>query len=611
MTPLPSVYRVVAALAIVALATGLGTGTTDAAQGTERKAVPLKVVVLIAAKTKGVSEEAKIKQIETLQEAPVAKKNLADVKEKDGKEVKRLNGTYVVKDAKVTLADGGAVKCQVLVAVEPGKTTLRDVKFVSTLRAISDKEASTWFGYTAVFNTPAPDPPTPSNRRTISQDEIVRCVGFSPDGTTLASGGDDKTIRLWDVASGKQRASLTGHTDWVWSVAYSPDGETLASVSKDTTIKFWDVKTGRERATLTGHTDWQCAVAFSPDGRTLAEGSKDRTIKLWDVRAAKVRSTLKWRKDWLAEQVAPLPKQEAALAYSPDGKTLASGNVDKTIKLWDVATGKERATLKDHVGRLTCLVFSPDGKTLASAGGSINLWDVATGKQRAVLMGATSLAFSPDGKTLASAGQKTITLWDVQAGKERATIKGHRGMIWSVAFSPDGKTLASGSHDKTINLWNISQGKETDTRPNEATALEGHWAAVSYSGDGEVGIVGGTGGYIPSVEALKTGKLILKSNRKLMLDPNEWSREEFHEGKLIVEDSFTGFRVDPSCQPKAIDFFLRDVDGNEVLYRGVYELKGNTLRICRTLTPNGPCPAEFTAEKGSKTVLAVWRRASP
>lgn len=170
MKPRACVSWVMATSALVAVATMLRTGTTDAAQEKERKTVPLKVVVLIDAKTKGVSEGAKIKQIETLKEAAVAKRALTEVNEKNGKEEKRLNGIYVVKDAKITLADNGVVKCQVLVAVEPGKKTLRAVKYVSTLRAVSDKEAGTWYGYTAVFDTPAPEDEAAENTAQAKKD---------------------------------------------------------------------------------------------------------------------------------------------------------------------------------------------------------------------------------------------------------------------------------------------------------------------------------------------------------------------------------------------------------------------------------------------------------
>jgi WD40 repeat protein len=307
----------------------------------------------------------------------------------------------------------------------------------------------------------------------MSHDAVVWCVAFSPDGKTLGSAGDDRIIKLWDAATGRLRATLKGHADVVWQVTWSPEGKLLASTSKDTTIRLWDPGTGKVKATLPGHVEWQSAVAFSPDGKTLAEGCPERTVRLWDVQTAKVRATLRWRKDWLAEQVAPLPKQEVAVAFSPDRKTLASGNVDRTISLWDVVTRKRRATLEDHIGRMTCLAYSPDGKLLASAGGPVQLWDARTGKRQAVLEGRPLLtgcvAFSPDGKTLAVEGQgKTIALWDVEKGKEHATLTEQTDWVTSVAFSPDGKTLAAASRHYlaanrwlgTIHLWDVATGKE-------------------------------------------------------------------------------------------------------------------------------------------------------
>jgi translation initiation factor 6 (eIF-6) len=163
---------------------------------------------------------------------------------------------------------------------------------------------------------------------------VVYSVAFSPDGRLLASGSDDKTIKLWDVASGREVRTLTGHTDWVRSVAFSPDGRLLASGSgsDDKTIKLWDVASGNLVRTLTGHTDWVYSVAFSPDGRLLASGSY-KEIKLWDVASGNLVRTLTGLTDWV-------------VAFSPDGRLLASGSSDETIKLWDVASGREVRTLK-------------------------------------------------------------------------------------------------------------------------------------------------------------------------------------------------------------------------------------------------------------------------
>lgn len=157
-----------------------------------------------------------------------------------------------------------------------------------------------------------------------------------------------------------------------------------------------------------------------------------------------------------------------------------------------------------------------------------------------------------------------------------------------------------------MNQWGIMEavawgGTPDPTDPkNDTKPLAGTWTAVSYSGDCEAGAVG-QGGYLPSADALKTGRLLLRSN--------DWSREEFHEGNVTIQNSFTTYRVDPTKEPPAIDFVLIDpYDRNEILFPGIYELKGNTLRICRTVKPNGPRPTTFEAEKGSGKVLAVWRR---
>ncbi|MCA2973777.1 MAG: hypothetical protein IM337_07130 [Microcystis sp. M110S1] len=282
-------------------------------------------------------------------------------------------------------------------------------------------------------------------------DNSVLSVNFSPDGKTLVSGSDDKTIKLWNVETGKEIRTLYGHDNSVTSVNFSPDGKTLVSGSDDNTIKLWNVETGQEIRTLYGHDSYVSSVNFSPDGKTLVSGSYDKTIKLWDVETGQEIRTLYGHDSYVW-----------SVNFSPDGKTLVSGSDDKTIKLWNVETGQEIRTLKGHDSSVLSVNFSPDGKTLVSGSDdkTIKLWNVETGQEIRTLKGhdnsVNSVNFSPDGKTLVSGSwDYTIKLWNVETGQEIRTLKGHDFYVNSVNFSPDGKTLVSGSADKTIKLWNL------------------------------------------------------------------------------------------------------------------------------------------------------------
>jgi WD40 repeat protein/uncharacterized caspase-like protein len=209
----------------------------------------------------------------------------------------------------------------------------------------------------------------------------------------------------------------------------------------------------------TGHTSLVYSVAFSPDGKTLASGSGDRSIKLWSVETGQELRTLSGE-----------TKDVRTVAFSPDGKILASGSDNYTVKLWSVETGRELITITGHQFPVSSVAFSPDGKIVVSGSedGTIKLWNAETGKELKTLSGHTdfvrSVAFSPDGKTLASgSGDKTVKVWDAEIGQEIRTLAGHTKNVSSIAFSPGGETLASASWDNTIKFWNAKTGKELRT----------------------------------------------------------------------------------------------------------------------------------------------------
>jgi WD40 repeat protein len=181
----------------------------------------------------------------------------------------------------------------------------------------------------------------------------VWSVAFSPDGSHIVSGSDDKTVRLWGAQTGKDIAKMEDHTGSVSSVAFSPDGSQILSGSYDNTVRLWDAQTGKETAKLEGHTGFVSSVAFSPDGSQIVSGSYDCTVRLWDAQTGKEIAKLDGH-------IGPVN----SVAFSPDGLQIVSGSYDNTVRLWDAQTGKEIAKLEGHTAPVSSVAFSPDGATV-------------------------------------------------------------------------------------------------------------------------------------------------------------------------------------------------------------------------------------------------------
>lgn len=313
----------------------------------------------------------------------------------------------------------------------------------------------------------------------------VRSAAFSPDGNFILSGARDNSMKLWNVASGKEIRTFHGHQGDVFSVAFSTDGRYALSSSLDKLVKLWDISTGNEIRSFDDHDHAVYGVAFSPDGKLALSGSWDKSAIIREIETGRVVHKLMH------------PDAVISVAFSPDGKYALTGSLDSRIRLWDVSSGNIIRTFSGHSGGINSVVFSNSGDLVVSGSRdkNIKLWETETGREIKTLQGhvgfVRSAAFSPDNaRVISGCTSGNLLLWDIASGEIVRRLTGHdyvsvyggtfhRG-VYTVSFSPNGLYVLSGSEDSTLKLWDVASGENVRSLTGQSNVI----LSVAFSPDG-------------------------------------------------------------------------------------------------------------------------------
>ncbi|KAI9317623.1 WD40-repeat-containing domain protein [Dichotomocladium elegans] len=352
--------------------------------------------------------------------------------------------------------------------VPPG--TLADVD-PESVPANMKVEGKDWF---ALFNPKVPRYLTVNLIHTLDHASVVCCVKFSADGKYLAAGCN-RTTFIYDVATSRRVCALQDESVqrdgdlYIRSVCFSPNGSYLATGAEDKQIRIWDIASGRIRNRLTGHEQDIYSLDFSRDGRIVVSGSGDRTVRIWSMADSSCMHTLT-----ITDQDQKDPGV-TSVAVSPDGRRVAAGSLDKMVRVWDIQTGEALERLEGHKDSVYSVAFMPDGRTLVSGSldKTLKLWQLGTnegrgfGVERDRSRGPCKMTFTghkdfvlsvactPDGRWIVSGSKdRSVQFWDPQTGQTQFMLQGHKNSVISVAISQSGRPVfATGSGDNRARIW--------------------------------------------------------------------------------------------------------------------------------------------------------------
>jgi WD40 repeat protein len=378
------------------------------------------------------------------------------------------------------------------------------------------------------LRSPLSGPGGPLLRTLAGHSGPVSAVAVTPEGRLAVSGSDDKTLKVWDLATGAEVRTLAGHDHVVCAVAVTPDGRLAVSGSYDKTLKVWDLATGAELLTLAGHAHAVTAAALAPDGRLAVSASGDEALKVWDLATGTEIRTLPGHvTGWMGTAVAvtlggrlvsgswdhKLKVRDTAtggevrtlaghasevllctvwgVAVTPDARVAVSGSQDQTLKVWDLESGVEVRTMAGHANGVVAVAVTPDGRLAVSGSGdrTLKVWDLATGAEVRTLAGhsghVTAVAVTPDGRLAVSGSDdKTLKVWNLANKGTDRTVTGHSSAVVAVALTPDGRLALSGSEDTTLKVWDLPTGAEVRTLAGHSS----HVRAVAVTPDGRLAV---------------------------------------------------------------------------------------------------------------------------